>query len=445
MNYNKHLNIFRPFSQELTKENIEDNLSRAFVLCLLNNHLLKYEFLRAIFDKVESTSTFENLFASVIDLSKSHIDIQVNLKEVDDEFSTIIAVSMTGRDLDVSDFFSYEENNNKEHITDIFISINDVAIIIEVKRNNENCIQQLYQQATSLKSDKNEEDIKPLDFSWPKVMELVNRMNGFQKLFNSSDNYLENFIDLIKSHNPNWIPVSPLASIENTKDNIFKVRQRLSLALNNIKDEDINVLDYRDRIGLQIKTNWAKEIVIHTVIDQDGKIVLKFGIWPGNTKGQGTIMHRKLNKTKDWKPPTELKINQKVYKVEWAYELKFCHFNGFVNNIIVTDDDIKPGKNLITKHIHNKFTGKYDRKQWDKLDEFLSTTLVDSYDWKKELDWGKHFENTGRNYLTLSIGYQIQTIVHFDKIKDIDTVTDRSKKLSNFISKIKDEYLRLFD
>lgn len=46
---NSHLNIFRPFSQNLSKENIEDNLSRAFVLWLLNNGLLFHKFLRTVF------------------------------------------------------------------------------------------------------------------------------------------------------------------------------------------------------------------------------------------------------------------------------------------------------------------------------------------------------------------------------------------------------------
>ena len=445
MNQNRHLNLFSPYSQELSKENIEDNLNRAFVICLLNNHLLNYEFLRAIFDKANSTSIFKNLFASVTEISKSHIDIQVNLKEVNNEFSTIIPVSMSGKDLNIDEFFSHEENNNKEHITDILITINDVAILVEMKRSNENCIKQLYQQVATLRSDKNRKVIKPVDFSWLKVMELVNHINGFQKLFNISDNYLKDFIHLIESYNPNWIPVSSLASIKNTKENIFKVRQRLSLALNNIEDDDITVLDYRDRIGLQIKAKWANEIVINTDVDEEQKIILKFGIWPGNTKGQGSVMHQKLNMSQGWKPPVQLMINNESYKINLAYELKFCHFNGYVNNIIVTDNHIRSGRQLISEDIHSKFTGKYDRENWDKLDNFLTETLINSYDWKERLNWEEYFENTGRNYLTLSIGYQIETVVPFESIKSIDTKIDNVENLSNFIKQLKDEYLQLFD
>jgi len=445
MNQNRHLNLFRPYSQELSKENIENNLNRAFVICLLNNYLLYYEFLRIIFEKANSTSTFKNLFASVTDISKSEIDIQVNLNEKSNEFSTIIAVSMSGKDLDITKFFSYDANNKKDHVTDVFITINDVAILIEMKRGNENCIKQLYQQAATLRSDKNKDVIKPVDFSWLKVMELVNRISGFQRLFNISDAYLLDFVQLIKSYNPNWIPVSPLASIENTKDNIFRVRQRLSHALNSIKDDEISVLDYRDRIGLQINKGWAKEIVINTIVSKNNEIILKFGIWPGNTKGQGTKMYKKLNKLKNWKPPSKIEIDKKEYKIDVAYELKFCHFNGFVNNIVITDDHIKPKKQLLSKKNHHNYTGKYERENWDKLDSFLSDILVDSYNWKEELNWGKHFENTGRNYLTLSIGYQIEVIVPFKSIKEIDTKTDKVENLSNFIDGIKDEYLQLFD
>lgn len=442
---NRHLNIFRSFSENLSKENIEDNLSRALVLCLQNNSLLLHEFLRTIFTETGQNDLYVNVLSDITNRDIYNIDIQVETTEITDSFSKVFALSMSGVPLDMQDFIKPKQIQEKKHRTDVFISLNDIAIVIEVKRDNTDCRNQLYQQVSAFTEVINKDIVFPLDFNWPKLMQLVNRVDGFQALIGSSDKQLKDFIDLIQSYNANWIPIPPLASTGNSFEKKFQIKQRVVAALKNIKNQEGNILDYPDRIGLELHYGWAKEIVINFRKAKENETNLAFGIWPGNTKGQGTIMHKKLKNYRNWEPPKSIQINNKQFDIKWGYELKFCHFNGYVSNIIIDDSNLKPGRKLISEHIHLNFTGKYGIEKWNELEQFLDNTIMDSFNWREKSGWQKHFIGTGRNYLTLSIGYQIETIVPVSYLQSLDTKIDNLQPLSDFIMELENSYSNLFD
>jgi hypothetical protein len=444
---NRHLNIFRPFNQNPSKENIEDNLSRALVICLRNDSLLLFEFLKQIFVACNQEKDFKNLYADVTELDKWSMDIQVETLNFQDQFTKVYAVAMSGLKIDFSNFFNTKTNPNKKHITDIFITIRDIAICIEVKRDNTNCVSQLFQQAASLfsKHDKIEDVIFPVDFNWKKLMSLINSINGFHKLKGFPSIYLSDFIELVQAHNPNWIPIAPLSSIENRSGNEFKIYQRINAALKLLEDDDIQILSYNDRIGIQFEEGWAKEVVLYLSKRENNELNLILGIWPGNTKGQGTKLLKVLKNNKDWSPPESLVIDSNKFDVDSGYEFKFCHFNGYVTNVIVGNSKIKPGIKLISDHIHWNHTGKYDRNQWQNLEDFLDNTFTDNYDWRRHSDWKRHFIDSNRNYLTLSIGYQIETTVPISYLKKIDTDMNNLKPLKGFIKKVFEKYKHLFD
>jgi len=274
-------------------------------------------------------------------------------------------------------------------------------------------------------------------------MEMVTQVNGFQTITNQKDRFINDFIDLIKSHNPNWLPVTPFASITNNSQNNFKFKQRVEAALNVISG-DQNILNYSDRIGLQINTGWASEIVINIRENKNNLIDLRFGIWPGNTKGQGWHMIGQLKKNPNWTPPKQLEINNTVFNVSWGYEIKFCHFNGFITNIILSDKDVKPGRKLISEEVHRKHTGKYIRENWNNLENFLDDYIEPHFNWRKYMNWDKNFLQTNRTYLTMSIGYEIETIVPVQCMQQIDKNIDDLMPLSNFIIEVQKAYSDLF-
>ncbi|WP_274475389.1 hypothetical protein [Mangrovimonas aestuarii] len=443
---NRHLNTFRFFSQNLSAENIEDNLSRAFVICLKNDPLLLYEFLKSVFKESSQEKIFDNLFADITDKDNWQIDIQVETTDVQGEFSKVFAIAMSGLPMGLAGFFNHSPNINKKHITDIFITINDIAFCIEVKRDNTDCTKQLHQQVAALLGTVavSKENVFPVDYNWEKLMLLVNRINGFHSLMNTPSVLLEDFIGLVQSHNPNWIPIAPLASLSNSITEKHKIYQRLVAALKFIDSEEHPILEYNDRIGLQLDFGWAREILLYLSKGGDGKLNLIFGIWPGNTKGQGTVLLNLLKKNKGWSPPHSIQVNSHSFDVDAGYELKFCHFNKYICNILLSDEEIKEGKELISSYVHWHHTGKYNRDEWGKLKDFLEEYTIDGYDWKTKMNWEGNFENTNRNYLTMSAGYFIETTVPLSYLQQIDTTMDNIKPLADFILAMKMSYKNLF-
>ncbi|AYZ13723.1 hypothetical protein EGY05_18040 [Chryseobacterium arthrosphaerae] len=441
---NRHLNLFKAFSQNLSHENIEDNLSRALVICLQNNSLLFHEFLKKIFSETGQIAIYNSIFTDVTELDNLKMDLQVKTDDINsEEFRKVFAIAISGRTLDMSSFYSNKANKNKSHITDILITINDIAIVIEVKRNDDDCRSQLYQQVAAFTECVNPDSVYALDFNWKKLMEMVTQVNGFQILNRQNNRFLVDFIDLVKSHNQNWLPVAPFVSIANIPQNKDKFKKRMEAALS-VVSEDLNILDYSDRIGLQISNGWASEIVINVQKNNLEKLDLRFGIWPGNTKAQGWKMLNELKKHSHWAPPQEIIVNNERFNVNWGYEIKFCHFNRFITNIVITDKHIKDGKSIISSSIHNKYTGKYKRDEWSELESFLDEYIKEDFNWRKYMKWEKNFLQTNRNYLTLSIGYEIETIIPVDYVQKIDTQIDNLQPLSKLITDIQVKYEHLF-
>jgi hypothetical protein len=75
----RHLNLFRTFSQNEDKQHLEDNLSRALVLCLKNNALFYQSFLKTILNKTD----YDYLFSHYNDNDRIEIDIQRRATELD--------------------------------------------------------------------------------------------------------------------------------------------------------------------------------------------------------------------------------------------------------------------------------------------------------------------------------------------------------------------------
>ena len=121
---NRHLNLFKAFSQNLSHENIEDNLSRALVICLQNNNLLFHEFLKKIFAETGQIAIYNSIFTDITELDNLKMDLQVKTDDINtEEFRKVFAIAISGRALDMSGFYSNKANKNKSHITDIFITI----------------------------------------------------------------------------------------------------------------------------------------------------------------------------------------------------------------------------------------------------------------------------------------------------------------------------------
>lgn len=438
---NRHLNIFRTYTKVNRDNQLENDLTRALAICLQESSVLLHTILRVIFEKSEGT--YESLFTDYSEKENIQIDIQQNVANIT-EFNKLFAVSLSGFQMDESLFFNQTHNTKYEPITDLLIVINDVAIIFEVKPDNQNCIAQLYNQAYNACNQEIEKfDVIPVDLNWKKLIMLTIQVLNFKKSTNQQTRFIDDFIQFVQSHNHNWFPIAPFSTLGNNMQLEKKYISRLEAALLSIEDEHEN-LNYAQRIGLKLDYGWAQEIVIYCEREEKSKAAIKFGIWPGNTKGQGWKVIHELKKNPSWHPPTHIIVDENKFDVHWNYELKFCHFNGHVASLYIGADKIRNNKEIISDFIHRNHTGKYNRNKWNELEDFLDDYLIIGYDWRKEMDWEGNFLNSNRGYLTFSIGYQIETVIPISYLQGIDSNMEDLKPLSNLIVGIKKEYKDIF-
>ena len=423
---NQHLNLFRFFSELQSEEAIENNLSRAFCLCLLNNSFFFNEYVQSIV----TGSDYEYLFGTEIEGVDNafSLDIQIDTGKIDVEsFRKVYAIALTSnKNIDMSDFH-YENYDNQKNITDIFITIKDIAFVIEVKRTTEDCKYQLYKQVVPFI----EKDIKvvPINHPWQKVIQIMEKVKHVSLTNSEKSVFITDFLKLVEFNFPDWFEPKPLHSLKfSDKYNSLQnklIRKRLQQA---IDKTEYNILPYSDRFSIEINKNWASEVIPHFHKYKNGSEYVAFYIWPGNTKGQGYSVY---NKPLDWLKKEYLTINDKNYNLNILRNIKLCHFNRYIS-------DIEFGLDKTIKEIHtssnfyNK-SGKVNRDKWDEFESFLDESFKTDFNWREACAWQKNFVNSDRNYFTFSLGFAVCVLIPYKEFQKLDKIQDDTTNLSMFI------------
>jgi hypothetical protein len=441
----QHLNLFRFFNESDRPVFIENNLSRAFALCLSNNSFLLNEYIQDIV----TPEHYEYLFGSLNKDTRYEIDLQVETTGIETEnYNTVYAVAMTTeKDVDMSNFFEQKHIPDKKNKTDIFISIKDIAIVIEVKRTGENCVEQLFNQVLPFKNSKHQPTILPKCYSWQHVIKIMERVKHVQSLANQDSVFLSDFMELSESRYPDWFEPKPFYTIEfSSKEgspNEVQLTQRMRQALTGVADvlgKGYELLTYRDRVGIKVPFNWASELIPH--FENDTNKTVAFYIWPGNTNQQGS---RVYDKRLDWLSKKEIQISEQLYPLRIMYNVKLTHFNKYVTDFSYTNDDVV--KPLHTKENYQQ-AGKWESKYWSDFEKWMDDHIKTKFNWREKCDWDKKFRKTDRTYLTVSLGFEVATLIPYKvfqqldkKNADIDKVTsvviDIAKAYSTLLSESK--------
>lgn len=438
-----HLNIFRFFNESTETEFIENNLSRAFSICLTNNSFLFNEFIKAIL----TNDDYEYLFSSINEDTKYSLNIQIDTATLEKEsFSKVYAVAMTSdKNLNMDDFFSQPDFGNRKNITDIIISIKDIAIIIEVKRTGEDCKAQLYNQVLPFVKDGY--NVISKRFSWQEIVRIMEKVKHVQHLMSQNSVFITDFLQLSEIRFPHWFEPKPFNvlpfSSQNGTPNYIQLSQRMRQALSGSKFE---LLGYSDRLGVAVPFGWASEVIPEFKTHQN-KDYIEFYIWPGNTKQQG---YQIFNKSLSWQDKKTLSINGVEYEMEIAFNIKFCHFNRFVAGINYSEQDlIKP---LHTADNFYDQSGKWDwnleTKKWYKgntndFEKFMDEHFKSEFKWRDHCNWTEKFTNTDRNYFTMSLGYEVTVFIPYSQFKTIDKNEKDIVAVSNFINDIANAFQTL--
>lgn len=433
-----HLNLYRFFNESTEKEFIENNLSRAFSICLTNNSFFFNEYIKAIV----TNEDYEYLFSSISEDTKYLLDIQIDTATIEKEsFRKVYAVAMTSdKNLNMDDFFLQTDFGERKNITDIIISIKDIAIIIEVKRTGEDCKAQLFNQVLPFVNENY--NVIPKRFSWQEIVKLMERVKHVQHLFSNNSVFISDFLQLSENRFPNWFEPKPFNvlpfSSQNGTPNFIQLSQRMRQVLSATKFE---LLGYSGRLGIAVPFGWASEI-IPEFKSHGNEDFVEFYIWPGNTKQQG---YQIFNKSLDWQDEKKLSINGVDFELDIAFNVKFCHFNRYVTGINYYEQDvIKP---LHTTDNFNQKSGKWDwnvnTEKWCKgtttdFEKFMDDHFKADFKWREHCGWVDKFTNTDRNYFTMSLGYEVTVYVPYSHFKTIDNKGNDIVAVSDFINNIAD-------
>ena len=190
---NKHLNIFKTYTKKNRIYQLENDLTRALAICLQEDALFFHEVLKTI---INDSGLYNQLFEDLDGDTEVQIEIQKKTSDIQ-EFDKVFAVSLS--ESPMSDFWQQNRNTEYDPICDLVITINNILIVVEAKRDNINCTSQLYNQILNIfrlqsKSlDDNQEAVIPFDLNWKKLMAIAVKVASFEKTTGNTNRFLNDF------------------------------------------------------------------------------------------------------------------------------------------------------------------------------------------------------------------------------------------------------------
>jgi hypothetical protein len=434
---NPHLNLFRFFNDAGQQQFIENNLSRAFAICLNNDPLFFSHYIQSIV----SGEDYDYLFSVFSKDSGYCVDIQQEMSSVNIEgIRKVYAIAMTTEKMNMDDFSQQKVFQNQDrHITDVWILIKDIALVIEVKRNAADCKAQLYNQVYPFMQSASKPEILPISYSWPELIGIMEKVSTLHKLLNRQSIFVEDFLRLSERRYPEWFPSKPFGvlkfSADQSSPEYFQLMKRLKQCIMQSRYE---LLGYSDRLAISVPCGWANEVQPgFQAYGETIKECLAFYIWPGNTKGQGYYIY---NKPMDWLQKNHLTVGEHDYDLEIDYNIKFTHFNRYVCGLTFSPDDLN-GPLLHTSENFREISGQWFREQWREFETFLNEYFPAAFDWKGKCQWKENFVDSDRSYFTCSFGFEVAVFIPYAEFSIIDRrdldVTAVAAKLSAIMDALK--------
>lgn len=424
---NKHLRLFRHFHHSEDNDVLENNLTRALALCFAHDELFLYHFLNSCLSPNDLSSILNTKMHGI----NFHVDIQRETSELVDQCRKVYAVALTetARDFTEEEVLKAEKIH-KNNITDLVIQINDILIIIEIKRTGEDCRAQLIQQAFPFMEVGKKPSFQSK--SWAQIVNFLFQVQNFHTLNRKDSLFIDDFLGLIRERYSSWIPSTPFKYL--VRQSTGELYKRLALCLRSTSNGD-NLLEAYDRTAMRLDKPWASEI-----IPWFEGTNLAVCIWPGNTKTQGWHVY---NRDLTWRNKNEIDVAGEVYPMEVRREYKLCHFNRFIGGVTASNDELKHGCETHTFENFKKMSGWIDRNKWPELETFLDQNL--QKDWRKQAHWQEKFIESERSYLTLSLGFFITIHVPYEKLQALDEDAASFSRVGAFLDDIRISVINLIE
>lgn len=424
---NNHLNLFKTYSTiDREAHKLENDLTRALALTLLENNVFLHRFLKKILNT--KAGEYKRIFNQISQEKKFNIDIQQRvsqLSEVDHLFAVGISLSK------IRDFFDQESEQEKEPITDMMIKIENSAIIIEIKPDNQDCTAQLYNQAYNVFKDQpNQERVTPVDYNWNELMSDAIQVNNFQALTGTPCRFLDNFIQFIRQHNYTFLPEKPLDELRLINENLSPINDRLETI---IQQSSLVSLENKDRLGFECQQPWADEVLLRLNLD---KKEIKFCIFPGNTKGQG---YHIFNNQDEPEFKNDVKINGEKHPIDKHYHVKFTSFQKYFTELTFTERELK--NNFYNRKNFLTYSGRKKKTDgaWKELEKLFNESFTNDFDWKMFCDWNDKIINSGKTQFDISFGYALMVNIPFKKFSQLDSNKDDLTQATRFLEQVSEQ------
>ncbi len=419
---NYHLNLFRHYAANTTDEVLENNLTRALALCLMHDPVFLYAFLEEILTR---DALHQELHLLNDDASRIVIDVQRPVNQLA-ACETLYAVALTAGPLDATDYEAASAHTTDAPITDLTIRLNDVLILVEVKRTGEDCLGQLKQQVgvyrREVAAKEGTTDVAPTvrTLSWARTTRLATDLHHFRQLAGAPQPFTADLVELIRSNYPTWDEALYLRAIQ------FRTPE------GKIKWEDINRrlhdIQYRtfgdrmkwfhDRVSMPIDQPWASEVISQPDWDEaEQRAYIALQVWPGNTKGQGWPIY---SRSLDWTTRDSLEIDGKRYPLVVIQQFKFSHFNKFIGEYDMDELPVQYVPNFRSWAAYEKYSGQKWRDSWPQLEAMLDADTGGH--WRQVYQmWQDKFINSNRNYCNLSLGFYVKVRLPYEELRALDS------------------------
>lgn len=412
---NSHLHLFNHYKEYDYESAKENNLTRAFLITLKNEpHLL-----RSFFSSIAEADTWKEI----------SLDLQAKVNDIS-SYKRIIGITITSLAIEDSEIAKILPHGSADPLPDFLMWSEDTLIVCEVKKSNEIAIAQLKNQVNSIvSSNLTNKDlaVSYKSISWKDV--LTRHIEPYREfaLANGLNHlWVNEFKNYIETYYADWVPVPLLSEIEpsfvNNNINNYLIEKRLYDILRQFSGAELN---YRadSLVTAPINFQWATEVAISLDVSNDSPMV-NLRLWPGNTKNQSMYLNQN---DFFWADEVILSVEDRKFLLKSEPVIKFSHVMGkFIANL-----SFRENKELALNFYRNNdfidVNGNWHRDSWVDLEKMFDHALT--FDWRKSMEWNENFIMSGKNFLFLSCGFEVEIKIPFSLFQENDR-KDQTGKLN---------------
>lgn len=434
----RHLNIFEHYQSAGTLP-IENNVSRGFAIVLESYPL--------IFDRfIDYVNTKCSLQGSTMTVPKPErtedfdVGFQRSIKQISEsysELSSVIGLTLTTTMKGDESCSSSEANSDL--ITDITVVVGDTAIIIEVKRTDENASVQCQHQIVSLtnalaKDGKSFElDSILLDGTWDEIIDLLQKS---AELIQENDRgILSQYLQHLNFRYQQWFPTRKLSEIDFSEENASLVEKRISLLAKNCCDDPDEAKNQWGGYTMPTDKPYAGAVLITA---NYGEKALDVKIWVADTKSQGRQYFDTLKDDLSWVYESQLGVGNQSFDIVVVPYLRFAHFQSTIFNAPLVYSYYNENFGADKQRWYELWKAvsyEWDRDDWPSLMELLTKTykgIVDSEDVCQKFI--SNFEETKRTYVHVSLGFEVTVPIPYSVVVQKERESDVHLKSSDVLA-----------